>query len=90
MAAPTLAPKVVFILQVKVTFNPEDRDTFLKHFKPTYDKVIAEPECAYFFIGENIQEPGVYRWTEGWTKDITWFMTVSFPNRRKQCKARGS
>ncbi|KAH9212860.1 hypothetical protein DL95DRAFT_524799 [Leptodontidium sp. 2 PMI_412] len=74
MSTPVLAPKVAFILQVKVTFDPKDRDTFLKYFKPAYDAVIAEPECAYFFIGENIQEPGVFRWTEGWTKDIAWFM----------------
>ena len=70
------APKVAFILQVKVTFDPKDRDNFLHHFKAVHEKVMAEPECAYFLIGENLQEPGVFRWTEGWTKDAQWVMTV--------------
>ncbi|KAH7363792.1 hypothetical protein BKA65DRAFT_532508 [Rhexocercosporidium sp. MPI-PUGE-AT-0058] len=74
MSTPILAPKVAFILQVKVTFDPKNRDTFLKYFKPAYDAVIAEAECAYFFVGENAQDPGVFRWTEGWTKDVAWFM----------------
>lgn len=76
MATPIPAPKVVFIFQKRVTFKPEDRATFLKYFMPVYDKVIAEPECAYFFVGESIQEPGVYQWTEGWTKDVNWFKKV--------------
>ncbi|KAF8847403.1 hypothetical protein BDZ45DRAFT_681911 [Acephala macrosclerotiorum] len=74
MATLVPAPKVAFILQVKVTFDPKDRDTFIKYFKPCYDSVIVEPECAYFLIGEDLQQPGVYRWTEGWTKDAAWFM----------------
>jgi len=77
MSSPVLAPKVSFILQIKVTIDPKDRTTFLEHFKPVYEAVVNEPECAYFFIGENAQEPGVFRWTEGWTKDVNWFMTVS-------------
>jgi hypothetical protein len=76
MAAVIPAPKVAFILQVKVIIDPKDRETFIKHFKTAYDIVMAEPECAYFFVGESIQEPGVFHWTEGWTKDIQWFMTV--------------
>lgn len=76
MTSPILAPKVAFTLQVKVAIDPKDRDTFVKHFKIAYDIVIAEPECAYFFVGESIQEPGVFHWTEGWTKDVQWFMTV--------------
>lgn len=75
MSSPVLAPKVSFILQIKVTIDPKDRTTFLEHFKPVYEAVVNEPECAYFFIGENAQEPGVFRWTEGWTKDVNWFMT---------------
>ena len=78
MAPAILAPKVTFILQVKVFFKPENRDYFLEQFKPVYDRLLAEPECAYFFIGERLDEPGVFRWTEGWTKDINWFMSVSY------------
>ncbi|KAH7418592.1 hypothetical protein BKA64DRAFT_763072 [Cadophora sp. MPI-SDFR-AT-0126] len=74
MSTPILAPTVSFILQVKITIDPKDRSTFLQYFKPAYEAVIAEPECAYFFVGENAQEPGVFRWTEGWTRDVGWFM----------------
>lgn len=81
------APKVDLILQVKVFFDPKDRETFLAAFKPVYDLVVAEPECAYFFFGEDVQEPGAFRWTEGWTKDVTWFMTVglSYILYREEC-----
>lgn len=76
MTSPIPAPKIAFILQVKAAFDPKDRDVFVQHFKMAYDFVIAESECAYFFVGESVQEPGVLRWTEGWTKDVAWFMTV--------------
>jgi quinol monooxygenase YgiN len=66
-------------LHVKVTIDPKDADAFLSHFQSIYDLVLAEPECAYFIFGQNIQEPGVFRWTEGWTKDPQWFMTVINP-----------
>jgi quinol monooxygenase YgiN len=69
-------PKVAFTLHVKVTFDPKDRETFLKYFRPAFDAVKAEPECAYFVVGEDVQQPGTFRWTEGWTKDVNWFMAV--------------
>jgi len=70
MASLVPVPKVAFTLQVKVTADPKDRDTFIKLFKTAYDFVMAEPECAYFFFGESVQELGVFHFTEGWTKDI--------------------
>lgn len=76
MTTVTSTPKVAFILQVKVTFDPKDREEFLKHFKIAFDAVQAEPEMAYFLVGEDVQQPGTFRWTEGWTKDVAWFMTV--------------
>jgi hypothetical protein len=54
------APKVAFILQVKVFIDPKDRDTFLKHFKTAYKIVIEEPECAYVPVGENVEESGAF------------------------------
>lgn len=76
MATLLSTSKIAFILQVKVTFDPKDRETFLQYFKPCFDAVKAEPECAYFLVGEDIQQPGTFRWTEGWTKDVRWFMSV--------------
>jgi len=71
------APKTVaMILQVGVTVAPENAATFLKHFKVIYDQVLAEPECAYFVFGEDANAPGHFHWTEGWTKDKDWFLSV--------------
>ena len=56
---------VVFTLQIKVTVAPKDAETFLSHFKTAYDLVVAEPECAYFLVGQDVEQPGVFRWTEG-------------------------
>jgi hypothetical protein len=77
MASAAPLPKVALILQVKITIDPKDTERFLSHFKAVHAKVLAEPECAYFIVGQSAQEPGTFRWTEGWTKDIQWFMTVS-------------
>lgn len=84
------APKVACILQIKVQVDPKDRDTFLSLFKPIFDLVSAEPECAYFIVGED--EPGVFRWTEGYTKDKDWFMNVaiSSPSQSKLTMSRCS
>ena len=76
MATSARVPQIAFTLQVKVTIDVKNRDTFIKHFKTAYNLAMAEPECAYFFVGENVQEPGAFYWTEGWTKDFQWFMTV--------------
>lgn len=67
-------PKVACLLQIKVVVKPENREAWLVLFKQIFDHVSAEPECAYFIIGE--EEPGVFRWTEGWTKDKEWFNDV--------------
>lgn len=74
----TSPPKVQFILQVEVAVDPKDADTFLEHFRPIFKTVLAEPECAYFLFSQDLQEPGVFRWTEGWTEDAQWFMTKQF------------
>lgn len=76
MASVSTLPKVAFELRVKITLDPKDKEKFLSHFKPVYDLVVAEPELAYFSFGENVQEPGVFTWTEGWAKGPEWFMTV--------------
>jgi len=64
-SSPKSVDGVAFILQVKVTFDPKDSETFLKHFKPCYEAVLAESECAFFLVGQDIQTPGAFSWTEG-------------------------
>jgi quinol monooxygenase YgiN len=76
MAPASSLPPVAFVLQIKITIDPKNSESFLSHFKNVYDIVLAEPECAYFIVGQNVQEPGVFRWTEGWTKDPQWFISV--------------
>lgn len=66
-----------FILTVKVQVAPENVQTMVKHFRTAYDKVIAEPECVYFLVGQKHDEPGFFQWTEGWAKPVEWFMKVS-------------
>lgn len=78
MASVTPVPQVGFILSIKITIDPKNVEAFLGHFKPIYERCLAEPECVFFVIGQDPQEPGVFRWTEGWTKDAQWFMTVCF------------
>jgi hypothetical protein len=63
-------------LHVKVTIDPKDTEIFLSHFKPVYDLVLADPECIYVLIGQNVQVSGVFCWSEGWTTGPQWIMTV--------------
>lgn len=67
-------PKVSCILQIKMIVKPGHRETWLALFKQIFNHVSQEPECAYFIVGED--EPGVFRWTEGWTKDKEWVNDV--------------
>jgi len=69
-------PKVSCILQIKIVVSPENRETWLVLFKECFDHVVSEPEYAYFILGE--EEPGVFRWTEAWTKDKEWIINVLF------------
>lgn len=70
--------EVVTIVSVRVTVAPSAIDEFFKYFKPAYDAVVAESECRFFTVGLDPKEPGAIFWTEGWTKDTEWFMSVQF------------
>ena len=67
---------ISFILSVKIFIAPQSVPEFLAHFKAAYDAVLAEPECLFFTVGTSPSEPGVVSWTEGWVKDVDWFMNV--------------
>jgi len=68
---------VQLILTVKIHISPEDVESFFSHFQSAFDAVMKEPECRYFVVGEDVQNPGVITWTEGWTESVEWFMGVS-------------
>ena len=81
MATLIPAPKDACLLQIKIVVDPKDREAWLALFKQIFDHVVAEPECAYFIVGD--EKPGVFRWTEGWTREKEWLNNVltcsSFP-----------
>ena len=65
-----------FSLQVTVYFKPEDVSRFFDAFRPTFDKVSAEPECLYFEVFQSVEDPGTISWIENWSKSPDWFMKV--------------
>jgi hypothetical protein len=81
MTSITPAPQISCIIQIKNVVKPSEREAWLLLFKQCFDHVAAEPECAYFIMGE--EETGVFRWTEGWTKDKNWIYNVRLPQATK-------
>lgn len=67
---------IEIILNVQVFISPERIDEFWTHFKPVLDKVVAEPECRYFVVGRDENDPTCLSWTEGWSEDATWLQEV--------------
>jgi hypothetical protein len=65
-------------MSVTVTVAPENVEKFLALFKPAYEAVSAEPECTAFEVHYDPQNPGVFHWVEGWSKDVAWLMAVYF------------
>ena len=63
-------------LHVTIQVASENVEEFLKGFKPTYELVTAEPECTFFEVFQSEETPGLFRFVEGWSKDLKWFMEV--------------
>ncbi|KIV89211.1 hypothetical protein PV10_08798 [Exophiala mesophila] len=64
------------VLSVKVWIPVEKHEDFFHLMRPVYDAVVAEPECRFFVITKNPQEPEAISWFEGWSKDTDWLMNV--------------
>lgn len=64
------------VLSVKVWIPVEKQDEFFKLMRPVYDAVLAEPECRFFVITQNPQEPEAISWVEGWSKGAEWLLDV--------------
>lgn len=56
-------------LHVNITVAPENVDKFLAAFKPCFDAVTAEPECTFFEVFHDQDNPGRFRFVENWSKD---------------------
>ena len=72
---------IKFILHVKVHIPVSQHADFFSYFTPALDKVLAEPECRFFFVqkqhpGSPNYDPDVINWVEGWTEDTEWLMNV--------------
>jgi quinol monooxygenase YgiN len=77
MPAPD-APERGLSLHVTITIDPSDIGRFLAAFKPCYESVVAEPDCTFFEVFHSLDEPGVFRFVENWTKSQEWFLEVSY------------
>ncbi|TFK35582.1 hypothetical protein BDQ12DRAFT_688005 [Crucibulum laeve] len=64
------------ILHNTLHIDPTKIDEYLKHLRPAWKAVCAEPECDFFEVSTNPQEPGVYRFTEGWNASLEWLITI--------------
>ncbi|UKZ76910.1 hypothetical protein TrVFT333_004625 [Trichoderma virens FT-333] len=62
-----------FSLHVTITIDPANISAFLAAFRPVYKAVVAEPDCTYFEVFHSLEEPGVFRFVENWSKDPQWF-----------------
>ncbi|KAI1270756.1 hypothetical protein F5Y18DRAFT_422255 [Xylariaceae sp. FL1019] len=61
-------------LHVTVHIAPENVERFMAAFKPVFDRVVAEPECLFFEMYQNPQEPGKLSWVENWSKSPEWLL----------------
>ena len=70
-------------LHISVTIAPEHIDEFLSHFKTCLGFVSAEPECLFFEIFHDAENPGHFHWVEDWNKDleVRYISELLFPSR---------
>ncbi|KAI0452918.1 hypothetical protein F5B21DRAFT_505826 [Xylaria acuta] len=61
-------------LHVTVYIAPENIGRFFDAFKPVFDKVTAEPECLFFEVYQDPQEPSKLSWVEDWSKSPEWLL----------------
>ena len=64
-------------LHVTCTIAPENADKFLAAFKDCFDHVIKEPDCTFFELYRDPENPGRFKWVENWSRDKDWLIKVS-------------
>ncbi|KAK1752301.1 hypothetical protein QBC47DRAFT_390218 [Echria macrotheca] len=60
---------------------PEKVDEFFRHFKPIYDLVVAEPECRFFEIYKDLEDPGHISWVEDFDATEEWLREVQLKKK---------
>ncbi|KAL8766738.1 MAG: hypothetical protein Q9209_006560 [Squamulea sp. 1 TL-2023] len=63
-------------LHVSIYVSPSHASAFLDACKPCFEAVSREPECTYFELFTDPDDPGHFHWVENWTKDKKWFLKV--------------
>jgi len=51
---------------VKIAVAPENAEKFLAALKPVFEKFTAEPDCTYFEVFQDPENPGTFRFVENW------------------------
>jgi quinol monooxygenase YgiN len=64
-------------LHVDIWVDPTKLTLFLAEFQKVFDLVTAEPECSFFEVFQDPDEPGHLRWVENWNAPTTWLAGVS-------------
>ena len=76
-----------FSFHVKITVAPENAEKFLAALKPVFEKLAAEPECTYFEVFQDPENPGTFRFVENWNTAKEHMVEVSyilFPGLKKE------
>ncbi|KAL4863012.1 hypothetical protein BDV12DRAFT_189970 [Aspergillus spectabilis] len=63
-------------LHVSISIAEENVPKFVEAMGPIYEKVTAEPECTFFEIYQNPQNPGELSWVENWSASLEWLVEV--------------
>lgn len=64
------------ILNVRIFIEPDRVDEWISKSSDLFQKVMAEPACRYFVVGQVNDNPGELWWTEGWSESVEWLMEV--------------
>ena len=67
-------------LTISATFQvaPDDVAAFLTAHRPVWAACACEPECLFFDVFQSIEQPGLFRFVEVWSKGRDWLETVCY------------
>ena len=81
MDAAQLTPNVLAMehisLHVSIWIAPSNVPKFLEMWDPVFKAVTSEPNCLYFEMFQDPDDPGHFTWVENWDATVEWLGTVS-------------
>ncbi|KIW98745.1 uncharacterized protein Z519_00408 [Cladophialophora bantiana CBS 173.52] len=57
---------------VTYKIDPSNVDKFIEALRPAWESTCNMPECIYFDVFHFSSEPGTFRITEVWNRDMEW------------------